>query len=311
MLGMTSFAALLWVTSPLASGAAAPTLLAEAADVGGAHQAADALAAQRAKLASELARVNSEIDNLKRAGASVGNDYRLRARMADAEALAKQLIAIDARLGIRAPAAGATAIPPSAPVATPADGPAELDAKADILADQSRRYRIEAQALGQRAREVRARQELRGRAADLERDPFAPMEGSKRRVATSAAVPPSTFSPQSSHTGGQVPAVSPGLTNSATTPMTSVMGGGGGNPTTGSTGFTDKAATATPTTQLRDVLDTATLGEIRRPDGSINPAASPRALERAAHALEQRAAELDARAHAMRTQAHPAPAPQK
>ena len=122
MLGMTSFAALLWVTSPLAPGAPPAALFAAAGEADGALRTS-ALVAQRAKLASELARVNSEIDSLKRAGASVGNDYRLRARMADAEALAKQLITIEAQLGIRAPAAAATAIPAAAPVASPADGP--------------------------------------------------------------------------------------------------------------------------------------------------------------------------------------------
>ena len=73
------------------------------------------------------------------------DDYRLRARLADAESLARQLIDLEARLGIldggRPPAA--------AGADRSADRQAaDLDAKADILADQSRRFRVQADALG-------------------------------------------------------------------------------------------------------------------------------------------------------------------
>ena len=111
------------------------------------------------------------------------DDYRLRARLADAESLARRLIDIEARLGIRVDGAAKVGPPPTA---APTDGPADLDAKADILADQSRRIRAQADALGRRAADAKSRQELRRRAADLDRDPFAPMEGSKRRIASSA-----------------------------------------------------------------------------------------------------------------------------
>ncbi|HVV48325.1 MAG TPA: hypothetical protein VHO06_01580, partial [Polyangia bacterium] len=141
------------------------------------------LVAERARLRGELDRVNAEIDALKRAAPGVGDDYRLRARMADAEALARRLIDLEARLGLRAPAAK----PGPLPVAAPTDGPSDLEAKADILADQSRRVRREAEALDRRVAELKGRQTLRRRAADLDRDPFAPLEGSKRRVASIAA----------------------------------------------------------------------------------------------------------------------------
>ena len=59
------------------------------------------LAKERAALARQLEQVNAEIDKLKRAG-GVRDDYRLRARLADAEALARRLIELDAKLGIRA-----------------------------------------------------------------------------------------------------------------------------------------------------------------------------------------------------------------
>ena len=62
------------------------------------------LTAERARLRAQLDRVNAEIDALKRSARGVGDDYRLRARLADAEALARRLIDIEARLGLRAPA---------------------------------------------------------------------------------------------------------------------------------------------------------------------------------------------------------------
>ncbi len=85
--------------------------------------------------------------------------------MADAEALARRLIDIEARLGLRAPAVK----PGPLPVAAPTDGPSDLEAKADILADQSRRVRLEADALDRRVGELKGRQTLRRRAADLDR----------------------------------------------------------------------------------------------------------------------------------------------
>src|SRR5678816_936102 len=114
-------------------------------------QSADALQAQRARLRAELDKVNAEIDALKRAGGGVRDDYRLRARLADAESLARRLIDIEARLGIRVDGGAKVNPPQPPPTAEPTDGPADLDAKADILADQSRRVRAQADALGRRA----------------------------------------------------------------------------------------------------------------------------------------------------------------
>ena len=62
--------------------------------------ASEALLAERARLRAALDRVNAEIDWLKRAGGGVRDDYRLRARLADAESLARKLIDIEARLGL-------------------------------------------------------------------------------------------------------------------------------------------------------------------------------------------------------------------
>ncbi|HEY7373529.1 MAG TPA: hypothetical protein VIF57_15320 [Polyangia bacterium] len=232
-----------------------------------APSANDALQAERTRLRAQLDKVNAEIDALKRAKGGVRDDYRLRARLADAESLARRLMDIEARLGIRVEAAP-TLQPP--PTAAPTDSPADLEAKADILADQSRRVRTQADTLARRAVEARGRQELRRRAADLDRDPFAPMEGSKRRVATApgmGALPvpaaPSTF------TGSRI------------------------------TG--DTTQTAPP--PLRDPLDTATLMEIRRLETSGITVGSATALEHAAAALRARADWLDAQSRAMRAKA--------
>jgi hypothetical protein len=47
-----------------------------------------ALAAERQRVRADLERANAEIDALKRSGRGMREDYRLRERLADAEALA-------------------------------------------------------------------------------------------------------------------------------------------------------------------------------------------------------------------------------
>jgi hypothetical protein len=247
-------------------------------------QSADALQAERTRLRTQLDKVNAEIDGLKRAGGGVRDDYRLRARLADAESLARRLMDIEARLGIHLDATAKNQPPPTA---APSDGPADLDAKADILADQARRVRAQAEALGRRAVDAKGRQELRKRAADLDRDPFAPMEGSKRRVVSSAGVAPSGGSNRTQA----------GATDLAPQPPVAPTGANGSN--TSSAGLTP-AAMAPLSVQLRDLLDTATLTDVRRLETTGAAAVSPQALERASIALRARADWLDAQSRAMR-----------
>ncbi len=145
--------------------------------------------AERERLRKDLGGVQAEIDRLKAGGPGLRNDYVLRARQADAEALARRLTELeaqiksrtDAALG-RAPAALAPAVG-TEPVAYPTDGPTELEAKADILTDQAHRTQAQAVALQARIDQVRGRRELHRRASALENDPFAPLEGSRRRLA--------------------------------------------------------------------------------------------------------------------------------
>jgi hypothetical protein len=324
-----SLAALLAVLSPGRAGAAPSpgAVRAESATSGPA-----ALLSERTRLRAELDRLNAEIDRLKR---STGVSDRLRDRLADAEGVARRLTQVEAQLGIRTEPASGTK-PLAEPTAARGDGPTDLDAKADILADQSRRLTLQADAIAVRAHELKSRQELRRRSADLDRDPFAAMEGSKRRMASAvSASGPATDARGGGGTSVSAPASPPGKNGDASptsgptvsvgsTPPTgsgpsgatlagAQPGPGGPSPTSTSTGTfgggTDAAASPL-TLQLRDMLDTATLAEIRRLE-SRGPGGTAPALERAAAALRARAAELDARGQQMRAQAHPAahPAP--
>jgi hypothetical protein len=207
---------------------------------------------------------------------------------------------IEARLGIHVDGAP-KAQPQPPPIAEPTDSPADLDAKADILADQSRRVRAQADAFARRASDAKGRQELRKRAADLDRDPFAPMEGSKRRVATVASATTGANAGQNGITGDR------NNTAPGAVPPGSVSITGNGSPGNNNTGnsFTAGGSNGTPASaQLRDLLDTATLTEIRRLEAAGAAIGSPQTLDRVAAALRARADWLDAQARAMRAKAH-------
>ncbi|HVY38644.1 MAG TPA: hypothetical protein VHM31_11935 [Polyangia bacterium] len=260
-------------------------------------------AAERLRLRAELDRVNAEIDALKRAGHGVGDDYRLRARLADAEALARRLVDLERRMGLTA-ATTAPAAPRVLPTASPSDGPAELEAKADILTDQSRRVRAAADALDARVSELKSRQDLRRRAAELDRDPFAPLEQSKRRTVSIASGSDSTHAgpvagPSSAgdRAGG---ATSPGgspatLTGSGpASPQGSIVVG---TPPSSPTPVT--VAPLTASLELRDLLDPATVADLGRLERGRAPS-SLAALQKAVAALRARAAAIDTQAQAMR-----------
>jgi hypothetical protein len=304
------FAFCLLLAVATAGGAGRPAVAAPPAPAAAAP-AASPLLAERARLRVQLDRVNAEIDALKRASGGVGDDYRLRARMADAEALARRLVAIEARLGLTAPVAP----PRPLPVASPSDSPADLEAKADILADQSRRIRAAADGLDHRLAELKGRQELRRRAADLDRDPFAPLEGSKRRtvsVAAGAGTQDATHNipvPSS-------PAVDRGSTpppqGSSISVGTPAPAGGSSTGPGGST--VSSSVSLTPTgnpsplatvplslsVELRDLLDPTTVADIGRLERVRASGGSVGALERAVAALRARAAAVDAQAASMR-----------
>lgn len=289
-----------------------------------------ALIAERTQVRAQLDRVNAEIDALKRAAgqARLGlrDDYRLRARLADAEALARRLTDIDARLGgpARSPASKPGAGLTTAPTVSASDGPAEMEAKADILADQARRVAGQADLLSRRAGRIKARQALRRRAGELEHDPFSPLEGSRRRSLPVAAGVPATPSPNTRGSEGTAPdstAISPGIPTSvgagsqsqgasavsadppaagtSSTPHPLVAPGAPPSPTADGTAGESASLAA----QLRDLLDSTTLAEIRRLEASRAPGAGAEALERAAAALRARAEQLNSQSHALRARA--------
>ena len=140
------------------------------------------LTSEYQRLRVDLDRVNAEIAALRSGGRSVRKDYLLRDKLAEAEALARKVTAAEARLrAARGPlpieSMGGTV---QAPVATPQDGAVEFEAKADLLSDQARRFRAEAEGLARTAEQIRARQALRRRAGAWDRDPLAGFEASKR-----------------------------------------------------------------------------------------------------------------------------------
>ncbi|HSS38126.1 MAG TPA: hypothetical protein VLT58_05100, partial [Polyangia bacterium] len=284
----THFRITLFLTAALAAAAnvprahAAPSVASPAPDS----------ATERLRLRAELDRVNAEIDALKRAGHGVADDYRLRARLADAEALARRLVDLERRMGLTA----APSQPRALPTASAGDGPAELEAKADILTDQSRRVRAAADALDVRVAELKSRQDLRRRAAELDRDPFAPLEQSKRRTVSIAAGPDAMHSisqpvPGNGDRAGSSPTTGPvTVTGSSSAP----------GPQTPSLGLTG-APTGTPTpvavapltasVELRDLLDPATAADLGRLDRGRAPS-SLAALQRAVAALRESGADV-------------------
>lgn len=293
---------------------------------------ADRLAAECAWLRAELDRTNAEISALKRTSRGFRADYRLRQKMADAEALARRLTAAEVHLGRLRGAPPAAPQPPlpanSAGVvaAAPGDGPIELEAKADLLSDMARKVTAEADVLARTAGQIRVRQTLRRRAGDLDRDPFAGLDATRRNIAlgvpraqsvqtggsqetattTSTSGPPPQFSGDSatrSTAGAPAPttatvgAVSiPPLSTTATTTTHAL-------PVAPSAGA-PPPPTAAITMRLRALIDPATLAEVQRIEPAGQPLASAHALERAAAALRAKAKAIEAQAAALRAKAN-------
>lgn len=280
------------------------------------------------RLRADLDRVNAEIAGLKGGGRSVRNDYLLRDKLAEAEALARKLTEAEkgeraARTPVPKELPGSTLVPP---VATPHDSAVELEAKADLLSDQARRFRAEADTLASAAEKIRARQALRRRAGAWDRDPLAGFEGSKRSFAVSGRT--TTAAGDSSATRGASGAGSNGATKGvASDSGTTTFSGGGAapNPTItlgperGATGATESGGPAVATSpsrpviapplgvsdtaskalQQRPLLDPASLASVRSlsQSGSLS---DPDVIEAAAFALRQHAQALEERARRLR-----------
>jgi hypothetical protein len=306
--------------------AVSPMTRAQPARAQPARSQSAALVAERQRLRGELERVNAEIDALKRSR-GMRDDYRLRDRLADAEALARRLTELDARLGANRGATTALPAPADEPRVSSADGPAELDAKADILADQARRLSARGDSLLTRAHDLRDRQTLRRRVGQMDHDPFSPLEGSKRRAMVGSsfgvASAPGLKAPANSgggtvttsEPGPQAPGVVAGAppagatlgpasssSNSASGAPMGVATSPPAAPTPTSNAASDNAALSV---QLRDLVDATTLAEIQHLEASTGPGASTDALERAGAALKARAERLRQQAAALRASEHP------
>jgi hypothetical protein len=285
-----------------------------------------------ARLRADLDRINAEVAELKRADRSVRNDYRLRDRMADAEALAQKVTQAEVRLR----ALGWTDVPGAhtfvaPPQALPQDGSVELEAKAGLFADQARKLDGEATVLARAAGELRSRKALRRRAGAWDRDPFSGLETSKRSLAVSSPAQQVTLSASSSGSASTRGGVGPGNTQSAPAVASGPAAPtGGGSPTlttilapppspTTDTASKDavpsggpEAAAAAKNSPLpqtaamdrqsfeqRLYLDPATAAELRHVLGASGATSDPDALDRAATTLRARARELNAQARAL------------
>ena len=274
-------------------------------------------AAERARLAAELERINAEIDALKRSPRGIRDDYRLRSRMADAEAVSRRLTELEARVGsVGTPAAaGPPATWPREVPAGPADDRTDLEAKADILADEARRLTAEANRLETRVVDLRARRELRRRAGQLERDPFSPLEQPKPRVlAVGSGTSPQAATGSKNGSGqprsgtnlgaeGSGPAAG---TTPPTAPTASPAGGtamGADSAGGGTTSATNNAPSATAAPQPYGVLDPTLLAQVRRLDAPGAPPANLDTLETAVAKLRARSADLTRSAAALRARA--------
>jgi hypothetical protein len=289
------------------------------------------------RLRAELDRVNAEIATLKGGSRSVRNDYLLRDKLAEAEALARKLTEAETRE--HAPRDSVpTEIPGSAlvpPMGTPHDSAVELEAKADLLSDQARRFRAEADTLMRTADQIRARQALRRRAGAWDRDPLAGFESSKRNFAVSgrasaAGEASGSGSRTTGSTSGSNGTSGKGVASDGATPTY-----GGGSPTTSSppttvalgpgstpvvpaeTGTPVVAASPTashpitaPTVsasdsaskalQQRPLLDPASLASVRSSLSQSGSLSDPDAIEAAAIALRKHAKALEDRARRLR-----------
>jgi uncharacterized protein YlxW (UPF0749 family) len=320
--------------------AGAPAAVRAAGATTGEAQSATATAnlqAERRKLEVDLQRANAEIEQLKKKDRGVRDDYRLRGRLADAEAMARRLTEIESQLNAGAGHTGSAAQRPLGPMAEPAptDGPAELEARADILTDQSRRLEAQAATLTQRVAGLRSRIELRRRAGQLESDPFAPMEGAKRRLI--AGVPGGSSPPANANAGSASLGPGRGGANSDTaaggpssggaapqsgpppgaSPVTQTPASGPTSPSAktlfptaapapspgGGSGTSAGDSSASLSAQLRDFLDPSALAAIRKLEMAGTPVANLEALERAAAALKERAQKLQGQSNSLRERA--------
>jgi hypothetical protein len=303
------------------------------------------LTSEYQRLRADLDRLNAEVAALKSRGRSVRTDYLLRDKMAEAEAVARRVTAAEARLrAVRGPlpVAETFAGTVQTPAATSQDGAVELEAKADLLSDQARRFRGEAETLARTAEQIRARQALRRRAGAWDRDPLAGFEASKRVAVIPAQTSHSTVVSGGDSSGASAAARGPGTSSSDVAPKSStsspttastpaepvasvvapppsfaIVAGGstpGAGPTTSAAApsashpLTASAPLSTDSAskagvQQRTLLDPATLAGIRNSLSQAGSLSDPDVVDAAAIALRNHAQALDDQARRLRARA--------
>jgi len=286
-----------------------------------AAQANDSAALRRtltefARLRADLDRMNAEVAALKQSDPGVRNDYRLRDRMADAEAMAQKVTQTETRLRAMGwTGAGLTGAssPVAPPQALPQDGSVELEAKAGLFADQARKLDGEAGILAKAADELRNRKALRRRASTWDRDPFSGLETSKRNLAVSAPARGNTGNTQTTSVGSTSPpatssSASPappafGLTASTSTDSASKESPPAVAPESAASSKTSPLAQTVSldrqSFEQRLYLDPATAAELRHVLGATGATSDPEALDRAAATLRARARALNAQAQSL------------
>ena len=177
-------------------------------------------------------------------------------------------------------------------VADPLDGPRELRAKADLLRDSGDKLRRESQRIATHLDGIERRRHLRERAGALDEDLFG--ESTSNRVAGRAqnTVAANT---KTATAGGATTTQGQGVPNPAFDSPTQPAPG---TPTGVGTPPAPAIATArtSETTVLRNLVDPATLDELRAADAIDDTDRQTRALKKAQAELDSLAKELERRA---------------
>jgi len=290
------------------------------------------LAAQKAK-SDELERLASDLRG--RASLLSGARKKLIAdcdralatpNLAEARRLELERLRASTAAAMAAPTAPATSIGVARAADDPLDGPRELQDKADLLRDSGDKLRREVARLAQRIDGVERRRHLRERAGAVDEDLFGESVSNRH----SPRVASTTFGGSRGGTADNAGAQGPttptagGASNGAGGGGAGGSGGGAGSPAPGGGGPTGGGSTGGgiggtgggstggggttgtlggtgtgDTTVLRNLVDPATLDELRRSDGGDDLERQLRALRRAQGELSGLAGELDRRARAL------------
>jgi hypothetical protein len=290
------------------------------------------LVAECAELRVQLDRKTAEISALKRSDRSARQDYEVRQRMAEANDLARRLTTLESELARQAHGPAPAPSGATSPAAAPVEAAATLQARADLLSDEAHKLSERAAGMIRAAGQLRTRQVLRRKAANVERDPFASVDGAKRTLFVRGAVAnDSKATNQTGATEGATPAGptttgSPG-SSPAPAPPPTTPGLSAPMPTVAPTAPTAPPAGATPVSAPQDpapgrgatpmpntpagrselapgaLLDPALRAELSRIDAGGSRSNEPESLEQAARALIGRAQALETQAKALRAQA--------